>query len=100
MYFHYVGPQLDDLKMIVVPRTAAHWITLATFLDFEVARVELIKRQCCGSPRDSCIKVFNHWLTSDEGISPKTWGVLLEILKEIENLTSVTEKIEEELIQR
>ena len=85
--------------MIVVPKTAAHWDTLAYCLDFGIPRVEIIGKQYSNDLEASCKAVFIHWLTSDEGISPKTWGVLLKTLKEMK-LTTVTEQIEKELIQR
>ena len=91
---------MSDLLKIVVPKTAAHWDTLAYFLDFEVPRVEIIRKQYPNDPEGSCKEVFIHWLTSDEGISPKTWGVLLKSLKEIKKLTAVTEQIEKALKQR
>ena len=91
---------MSDLLKTVVPKTAAHWDTLAYFLDFEVPRVEIIRKQYPNDPEGSCREVFIHWLTSDEGISPKTWGVLLKTLKEIKKLTAVTELIEKELKQR
>ena len=73
---------------------------MAYFLEFEVPRVEIIREQCPNDPEESCTKVFLHWLTSDEGISPKTWGVLLKALKDIKKLRAVTEQIEKELTQR
>ena len=98
--FDYVEPKMSDLLMIVVPKTAAYWDTLAYCLDFEVPRVEIIRKQCPNDPEGSCKEVFIHWLTSDEGISPKTWEVLLKTLKRIKKLTAVTELIEKELKQR
>ena len=89
-----------DLLKIVIPKTDAYWDTLAYFLGFKVPRVESIRKQYPNDPESSCKKVFIHWLTSDEGFSPKTWGVLLKSLKEIKELTAVTELIEKELKQR
>ena len=91
---------MSDLLKIVVPKIAAHWNTLAYFLEFDISRVKIIRKQHPNDPEESCAQVFIHWLTSDEGISPKTWGVLLKSLKEIKKLTAVTEQIEKELKQR
>ena len=73
---------------------------MAYFLEFEVPRVEIIRKQYPNDPEESCTEVFVHWLSSDEGIGPKTWGVLLKALKNIKKLTAVTEQIEKELTQR
>ena len=91
---------MSDLLKIVVPKVAAHWNTLAYFLEFDISRVEIIRKQHPNDPEESSAEVFIHWLTSDEGIGPKTWGVLLKSLKEIKKLTAVTEQIEKELKQR
>jgi len=88
---------MAELLEIVVPKVAAQWSTLAYFLEFEVSRVEIIRQQHPNDPEESSTKVFIHWLTSNEGISPKTWETLLKTLKKIKKLTAVTEQIEKEL---
>ena len=103
MYYNcifHAEPKMSELLTIVVPKIAAHWTKLAYCLEFEVSRVEIIREQHPNDPEESCTKVFIHWLTSDEGVSPKTWGALIKVLKYIKKLTAVTEQIEKELIQR
>ena len=85
------------LLKIVIPKVATHWDTLAYYLDFEISSVELIKEKYFNNPEKCCKEVFICWLNSKEGISPKTWEVLLNILKEITDVTAVTEQIEKEL---
>ena len=96
----YTEPKISELLKIVIPNIAAHWTTVAYFLELKVSRVEIIRKQYPNDPEESCTEVFVHWLSSDEGIGPKTWGVLLKALKDIKKLTAVTEQIEKELIQR
>ena len=96
----YLEPKIPDLLEIVIPKVANHWDTLAYFLEFEVSRVQIISKQHPNNPEKSCTEVFIYWLTSDEGISPKSWGVLLKTLKKIKKLTAATEQIENELKQR
>ena len=38
------------------------------------------------------------WLTSDQGVTPKTWCTLVSVLKEIRQLSSTANSIEERLI--
>ena len=85
------------LLKIVIPKVATHWDTLAYYLDFEISSVELIKEKYFNNPEKCCKEVFIRWLNSKEGISPKTWEVLLNALKEITDLIAVTEQIEKEL---
>ena len=96
----HLDPKLPELLEIVIPKVANYWDTLAHFLEFEVQKVQIISEQHPNDPKESCTEVFAHWLNSDEGIIPKTWGVLLETLKKITELTAVTEQIETELKQR
>ena len=91
---------MSDLLKIVIPKIAGHWDTLAYFLDFDVWTVETVRKNHPNDSVECCKKVVIHWLTSDEGISPKTWEVLLNALKDIKKLTAVTEQIEKELKQR
>lgn len=70
---------------------------MAYFLEFDVSRVEIIQEKHSGDPEKSCREVFIHWLNSDEGISPKSWEMLLKKLKKIKKLRAVTEQIEDEL---
>ena len=88
---------MSTLLKIVVPKVAAYWDTIAYCLDIEIPRVDIIREKCSNNPEKCCKEVFIHWLTSKEGIRPKTWKVLLQTLKEITELTAVTEQIEKEL---
>ena len=94
MLLYYVEPKIADLVKVVVPKVAAHWEMLAYFLGFDTSRVEIIGEKRFKDPEKCCREVFIHWVNSKEGISPKTWEVLLKILSDITELTAVTEQIE------
>ena len=66
---------------------------VAYFMKFETSRVKIIEADCSKNSERCCREVFIHWLDSKEGISPKTWEVLLKTLSEITDLTRVTEQI-------
>jgi len=85
------------LIKVVVPRIAPHWEKVAYFLKLELPRIEIIRQQHPNDPERSCLKMFEHWLNTDEGVKPKTWNGLLQTLKEIKQLKAVTEQIEQEL---
>ena len=63
-------------------------------MELETSRVKIIEDNCSKNPEKCCREVFIHWLDSKEGISPKTWEVLLKTLRDITELTAVTEQIE------
>ena len=90
---------MSELVKIVIPKVAAHWNTLAYCLEFEIETVKFIEVKYSNNPEKSCKEVFIHWLTSNEGISPKNWEVLLKTLKEITELMAISEQIEKELEQ-
>ena len=63
-------------------------------MELETSRVKIIEDKYSKNPEKCCREVFIHWLDSKEGISPKTWEVLLKTLSDITELTAVTEQIE------
>lgn len=91
---------MAELHKVVIPKVAAHWVTLADFLRFELSRVDIIRQKHSNDPEKCCREVFVCWLTSNEGSSRKTWGELLKVLREITDLTAATEQIEAELKER
>jgi len=42
--------------------------------------------------------LLEDWLSSQRGVSPKCWRVLIKVLREIKVLMSAAEKIEEDLL--
>ena len=65
---------MSKLLGIVIPKVATHWDTIAYNLDFEIQTVEIIKEKCFNNPEKCCKEVFICWLTSKEGVSPRTLG--------------------------
>jgi len=94
----YIEPEMCDLVTIVIPRIKAGWIDIAYALQFKISSVDAIKEKYNNDPKNCCRDVFIAWLSTKQGISPKTWSTLLEKLKKIE-LSSAAEEIIEELFQ-
>ena len=85
------------LHKIVVPRIAADWSIVADYLEYELEYKRLIREKCCDNPERCCVELLEDWLTSNRGVSPKTWSKLIEVLREIKSLKATTEKIVEDL---
>ena len=85
------------LHEIVVPRIAADWSKVADYLEYEVEYKQIIKERCYHDPERCCVELMEDWLTSDRGVSPKSWSRLIEALKGIRSLTATTEKIIQDL---
>ena len=46
---------------------------------------------------EMCQKLFENWLTSPKGITPKTWHTLLKCIRDVDDLTVAAENIDTEL---
>ncbi|XP_065907619.1 uncharacterized protein [Dysidea avara] len=91
-------PVMRVLHDIILPRVAAHWSVLADYLEYELEYKQLIQKKCNNDPLECCVMLLEDWLSSKRGVSPKSWRVLIKVLREIKVLTSAAEKIEEDLI--
>ena len=85
------------LHDIVVPRIAADWSIVADYLEYEVEYKRVIKEKCCDDPVKCCVELLEDWLSSNRGVSPKSWSRLIETLRGIRSLTATTENIVQDL---
>jgi len=92
-----LGPAMKLLHEVVIPRIAAKWSLVADYLEYEVEDKNLIREKCRDDPLKCCVELLENWLSSDKGVSPKSWSKLIQVLSEIKSLTSTTEKIVEDL---
>ena len=88
-----------DLLTFVIPKVAAEWEHLAYALQYKIPAVECIESNHGKDVRECCKALFKDWLTTNNGAKPKTWETLLNALKLIEKLTSVTQEITDKLRQ-
>ena len=68
--FVLIEPQLHLVLKVVVPKVAAHWVTVAHNLQFDVSRVKIIEQKCRDDPEKCAYELFTYWLQSSEGIGP------------------------------
>ena len=87
------------LHEIVIPRIAADWSIVADYLEYEVKDKQAIKERCHQDPERCCVELLEDWLSSDRGVSPKSWSRLIKALKGIKGLTATTEIIIQDLVQ-
>ena len=85
------------LHDVVIPKIAADWSIVADYLEYEVEYKRIIERKCQNDPVRCCVELLEDWLTSDRGVSPKSWSTLIKALRGIQNLTATTEKIIKDL---
>jgi len=88
-----------DLVLIVVPKIKAEWEDLAYALHFEALKVDAIKENGHHDPKKCCRELLKVWINTELGIAPKTWSMLLEKIKRVEELASAANEIFEALCQ-
>jgi len=70
---------------------------LHTYIYYDIPTIKLFAETGKGDPMKCCYELFSNWLTTDNGLAPKTWFTLIELFKEIDQLSGVAEHIEESL---
>ena len=85
------------LHEVVIPRIAADWSIVADYLEYEIEDKQVIKEKCQNDPKKCCVELMENWLSSNRGVSPKSWSRLIEALRGIRSLTATTEKIVQDL---
>ena len=93
-YVLQLEPKMWQLNKIVVPLVMAHWTDIAySSLHYDIPKVKSIQVKHTNNPKDCCKELFTDWLTTDNGIDPKTWKTLLNQLNEVEELVATVEQI-------
>ena len=90
------GPEMWDLIKIVIPKIQSEWEDIAYSMRYDINIVKTIKEDCQNSEK-CCKKLFEDWLTTSHGATPKTWFELLNRIKEVDSLKATVAAIEEEL---
>ena len=87
---------MRNLIKIVIPKIQAEWEDVAYSLEYDVAAVKAFKKDGHDGKK-CCRKLFEDWLDSSHGTTPKTWSKLLERIKEVDSLHTASENIVKEL---
>ena len=68
------------LYKLVVPKISAYWDVVLANLEYDLSFKQELDRKYRGNPRECCIALLEDWISSNRGVSPKTFTKLLEIL--------------------
>ena len=94
----YFGePEMYDLNEFVIPKIQAEWEDVAFALRYKIHTVKAIKEKHREDPRKCCSGLLQDWLTTENGKSPKTWSTLLDALRNVDTIASVSDEIVKEL---
>ena len=89
------------IHKLVVPKISSHWESVAASLQLDGAHIEVVEQRCRGEPRKCCVDMIENWISSDKGLSPKTWPVLLQAISRTSpELVVVASDIKEALIKQ
>ena len=94
MRIYVCDPIVDDhpitdmrlLYKIVIPKISAHWDVVLANLEYDLAFKQELDRKYRGNPRECCTALLEDWISSNRGISPKTFTKLLEVLCTINDI--------------
>ena len=70
---------------------------MAIYLGYEVEYKQVIRERCQHDLERCCLELLEDWLSSNRGVTPKSWSKLIEVLREIKSLKATTEEIVEDL---
>lgn len=87
---------MRDLIKIVIPKINVEWKCVAYFMDYDINDVGRIEKDSSGV-KECCQKLFEDWLSTPKGATPKSWGTLLKCIRDVEELSAAAEKIDIEL---
>ena len=87
------------MHKLVIPQVSYCWKIIADFLEYPIEKKKEIEERQCGDPSKCCAELIEDWLSSDQGVTPKTWYKLVSVLKETKTLSSVVRSIEQSLLR-
>ena len=87
------------MHKLIIPEVCYCWKTVADYLDYPVAKKKEIEERQRGDPYKCCAELMEDWLTSDRGVKPKTWHILVSVIKEVAELKSSAKSIEQHLLK-
>ena len=83
----------------VIPRICAKWEQVCEHLQYSTAIKNMIGRTNGGLPSECCTALLKDWITTDNGVKPKTYEKFIEVLSQISSLAMVTKQIKQCLYQ-
>ena len=88
---------MKHLNQFVICKIAPNWEKVAYSLEFDIPRVILLEKKYQKDHVGACSEMMREWLSSDVGLTPKSWSTLIAALKETVELTAAVEEIEQDI---
>ena len=101
MYYN-AGHEIKNMALMykhVIPNISADWEEVAAFLEYNIPTTKSIKKANRGLPRDCRTELLKDWISTDNGVKPKTWEKFVEVFSQMRSLAMVTRQIKQSLCQ-
>ena len=85
-----------DLIKIVIPKIKPEWKHVAYSMQYGIDDIKGIEKDS-SNLAERCERLFENWLASPKGITPKTWHTLLKCIRDVDELAVAAEDIDTEL---
>lgn len=85
------------LNQFNIPKIATYWKKVADSLEFEIQTIEEIEKNFHRDLQECCDEMMRRWLSTEVGLKPKLWSTLIKAIKEVSQLTSISETIENDV---
>lgn len=76
------------IHKLVIPKVSSHWQSLGQSLQLEASHIRVISESNSGDAKKCCVNMIEQWISSDKGVEPKTWPVLLQAIANTSPLSS------------
>ena len=91
-------PNIWPIIKIVIPKVKSEWEDVAYSMKYDIPAVRGFKTS--SDDGRCCKNLFTDWLSTNNGITPKTWCTLLSCIKDVEDLQVIAEKIEIQILKK
>ena len=88
-----------DVIKIVIPKVKPYCVELAYSMGYDIYEVKGFERGE-RSLTMQCRELFENWLTTNNGCTPKTWQTLFHRIEQVDELSVATEEIKRRLIEQ
>ena len=89
---------MKELHEFVIPHITPYWKEVADYLEYNIAVIKTIKEKFNYNPVKCCDDLLRNWLSTSNGVGPKTWSTLIVTLREIRDLKEVAKQVERHII--
>ena len=94
-------PDMWDVMKIVIPKVRPYWVKLAYSMGYDIYNVMTFEGGCGPVTINmQCYKLFENWLTTGCGCTPKTWQTLFHRIEQVDELSAAAEEIKRQLVEQ